>query len=130
MERGRVDLGVRIVFDHDTGSLAEDQSRLARTDLLLGLDQDRFAVADRHRYANTGRGDRQRRIVEDLAGFVHDLHLFLVVAAGVRLPAAWNDVVGKQVRARGNRWSLAGSDRFRLVLALAYQAATGTGSVL
>src|SRR6266851_3496904 len=95
MMRRRIDLRVWIVFDQHTRRFAENHSCFTGTDLLLGLDQNRFAVPYRHRDANAGRGDGQLRIVEDLARLMNELHLLLVVAVDVRLPTAWDDVVGE-----------------------------------
>src|SRR6266851_319413 len=95
MMRGRVDLRVWIVFHQHSRRFAENHSCFAGTDLSLGLDQDRSAVPYRHWDANAGRGDGQPRIVEDLARLMDELHLLLVIAVDIRLPAARDDVVGE-----------------------------------
>src|SRR5262249_34774649 len=77
--------GVNIVFrligDDDPWRLAQDGFDICRGELFLRLDVHGFRVAAKNRNTNRGRGDAQRRFVENLAGLVDHLQLFLGVTA-------------------------------------------------
>src|SRR4051794_18974930 len=77
-----------ILFDvvdnaHARG-VREDRTRFGRRQSLFELDVERDAVRAQHGHAHAGRGHAQIGYAEDLAGLLHDLGFFFVVA-GLRV---------------------------------------------
>ena len=113
-----------IVDDHDAGELRRTARGLRpRRSAALGFDQDRLAVAVRHRHAHGCRADLDRLVAEDLAGLVDHLHLFagvarLLLAADLRDAVEGDGVLESLCTCSRlpSRWALAAFDEILLSL--------------
>src|SRR5260370_13352415 len=75
VERSRVQLRVRVVLDDHARGLAHHQTGIGRADLLRGLDENRFAMPDRHWNPYASRGECPRRSMNGLSCRFHELTL-------------------------------------------------------
>ena len=107
----------------DSGDLTVTAGR----DVLGGVYENRLPVPDRYGDPNTRGGDAELRHVEDLAGLVHDLDLFFVVALWLWPPSAGHHVVGQLIWVRNRLVFGALGDRLRLLLELVHEGAAGPG---
>ena len=91
VDRGDVAAILSLIDQHDAGGFPQDALRFGDGDRAFKLDVDCLTMADEHRHPHTGR--RHLDIwIEDFAGFLHHLQLFLGVAvvAGLRPDKAVN----------------------------------------
>src|SRR5436190_244674 len=128
--RCRIEPGVRVVLNDDSGRGGKESPRLIRAELLRRLEEHRLSMAYGHRHADAGRGDAQLWLVKDLARLVDDLHFLFVVAVGFGVPAARHHVVRELVRVHNHRRLLAFGDRPCLFLELIDERAPGAGAGL
>ena len=98
--RHRVKLIVDVVDDLEAGRRGEKLACFFDRDLLLGFDQNAFAVAVRDGHANAGWANEDRIVAENLLGLVDHFHLFgrvtLVLGRADLRDAVEGDRVGER----------------------------------
>ncbi len=80
VDRHREVIAGAVVDDLDAGGPRQDRADLVLGDRPLAFEGDGFAVRAQHRDADAGDTDGDLVVLENLAGLLDDLGLFVVIA--------------------------------------------------
>ena len=90
-----------VIDDLDARRVGQDRAHIMLGDRPFAFEGDRLAMGAQHRYAHAGDADRDLIVLEDLAGLLDHLGLFVVVAGlGIDSRVVAEQVEGVVVRDR------------------------------